>query len=165
MNKHWIEHNKNIYGVQIIELKKIISEQVRHGGKAEVFVSDMLVALVSGRKITPKMESAIDNIIKRNSPEELYKRNDWLATVLPKLLMVRAEIDKTNWSMGYRKSQDDFMSSIINQAKHRKTLLKNKWKLLQSYIKELKKILQIMQIMLDFVKYSQYIYMSLRVRK
>ena len=76
MNKQWIEHNKNIYGVQIIELKKIISEQVRHGGKAEVFVSDMLVALVSGRKITPKMESAIDNIIKRNSPEELYKRND-----------------------------------------------------------------------------------------
>jgi hypothetical protein len=122
MNKQWIEHNKNIYGVQIIELKKIISEQVRHGGKADMFTSDMLVALVSGRKITPKMESAIDNIIKRNSPEELYKRNDWLATVLPKLLMVRAEIDKTNWSMGYRKSQDDFMSSIINQAKHRKTL-------------------------------------------
>mgnify|MGYP003627082122 FL=1 len=122
MNKQWIEHNKNIYGVQIIELKKIISEQVRHGGKADMFISDMLVAMVSGRKITPKMESAIDNIIKRNSPEELYKRNDWLATVLPKLLMVRAEIDKTNWSMGYRKSQDDFMSSIINQAKHRKTL-------------------------------------------
>ena len=116
------EHNKNIYGVQIIELKKIISEQVRHGGKADMFISDMLVAMVSGRKITPKMESAIDNIIKRNSPEELYKRNDWLATVIPKLLMVRAEIDKTNWSMGYRKSQDDFMSSIINQAKHRKTL-------------------------------------------
>jgi len=139
MNKHWIEHNKNIYGVQIIELKKIISEQVRHGGKAEVFVSDMLVALVSGRKITPKMESAIDNIIKRNSPEELYKRNDWLATVLPKLLMVRAEIDKTNWSMGYRKSQDDFMSSIINQAKHRKTLTQKQMETVAVIYKRIKK--------------------------
>ena len=78
MNKKWIEHNKNIFGYQIIELKKIISEQVRHGGKVEPFISDMLVALVSGRKITAKMENAIDNIIKRNSPEELYKRNDWL---------------------------------------------------------------------------------------
>ena len=139
MNKHWIEHNKNIYGVQIIELKKIISEQVRHGGKAEVFVSDMLVALVSGRKITPKMESAIDNIIKRNSPEELYKRNDWLATVLPKLLMVRAEIDKTNWSMGYRQSQDDFMSSIINQAKHRKTLTQKQMETVAVIYKRIKK--------------------------
>ena len=139
MNKHWVEHNKNIYGVQIIELKKIISEQVRHGGKAEVFVSDMLVALVSGRKITPKMESAIDNIIKRNSPEELYKRNDWLATVLPKLLMVRAEIDKTNWSMGYRKSQDDFMSSIINQAKHRKTLTQKQMETVAVIYKRIKK--------------------------
>ena len=139
MNKHWVEHNKNIYGVQIIELKKIISEQVRHGGKAEVFVSDMLVALVSGRKITPKMESAIDNIIKRNSPEELYKRNDWLATVLPKLLMVRAEIDKTNWSMGYRKSQDDFMSSIINQAKHRKTLTQKQMETVAIIYKRIKK--------------------------
>tara|TARA_R110002020_G_scaffold21893_6_gene74211 strand:- start:3993 stop:4439 length:447 start_codon:yes stop_codon:yes gene_type:complete len=139
MNKQWIEHNKNIYGVQIIELKKIISEQVRHGGKAEVFVSDMLVALVSGRKITPKMESAIDNIIKRNSPEELYKRNDWLATVLPKLLMVRAEIDKTNWSMGYRKSQDDFMSSIINQAKHRKTLTQKQMETVAVIYKRIKK--------------------------
>ena len=139
MNKQWIEHNKNIYGVQIIELKKIISEQVRHGGKAEVFVSDMLVALVSGRKITPKMESAIDNIIKRNSPEELYKRNDWLATVLPKLLMVRAEIDKTNWSMGYRKSQDDFMSSIINQAKHRKTLTQKQMETVAIIYKRIKK--------------------------
>jgi len=99
----------------------------------------MLVALVSGRKITPKMESAIDNIIKRNSPEELYKRNDWLATVLPKLLMVRAEIDKTNWSMGYRKSQDDFMSSIINQAKHRKTLTQKQMETVAVIYKRIKK--------------------------
>ena len=68
MNKKWIEHNKKEFGVQIIELKKIISEQVKHSGKSDEFTSDMLVALVTGRKITPKMKDAIDSIIKRNSP-------------------------------------------------------------------------------------------------
>ena len=52
MNKKWIEHNKKEYGVQIIELKKIIANQVRDGGKANEFTSDMLVAIISGRKIT-----------------------------------------------------------------------------------------------------------------
>ena len=66
VEKKWIEHNKKEFGVEIIELKKIISEQVRKGGKSDEFTSDMLVALVTGRKITPKMKDAIDNIIKEN---------------------------------------------------------------------------------------------------
>ena len=33
----------------------------------------MYVALISGRKITPKMEAAIDRIIKVNSPDEMLK--------------------------------------------------------------------------------------------
>ena len=124
MNKKWIEHNKKEFGVQITQLKKIISEQVRDGGKADSFTSDMLVAIISGRKITPKMESAINNIIKRESIEEKLKREDWLNTVLPKLMMVRNEIDKTDWSMGYRSNSDNFMKSIIEQAKNRRTLSK-----------------------------------------
>ena len=47
----------------------------------------MLVALVSGRKITTKMEDAIDNIIKRNSPEEQFKRDEWVQKVVPKIMM------------------------------------------------------------------------------
>ena len=81
MNK-WVEHNKNEFGVQIFELKRIIARQVEGGGKADEFTSDMLVALVSGRKITPKMEDAINNIIKRNSPDEMYKRDEWLNSVI-----------------------------------------------------------------------------------
>ena len=138
MNKKWIEHNKNIFGYQIIELKKIISEQVRHGGKVEPLISDMLVALVSGRKITAKMENAIDNIIKRNSPEELYKRNDWLSTVLPKLKMVRENIDKTDWSSGYRYSVDQFMKSVIHQAQTRKTLTKKQMDAVAHYWSRIK---------------------------
>ena len=84
----------------------------------------MVVALVTGRKITPKMKDAIDNIIKQNNPDEQYKREEWLQSVLPKLLMVQNMISDTDWSDGYRASSVNFMESIIKQAKHRKTLSK-----------------------------------------
>ena len=121
-NDRWVEHNKKEFGVQIIALKKIIEEQVRAGTKSDGFTSDMLVAMQSGRKITPKMEDAINNIIKRNTPEELYKRDDWLATVLPKLIMVKEQIKYTDWIDGYSSDSVIFMESIIKQAKSRKTL-------------------------------------------
>ena len=123
MNK-WVERNKKEYGVQIIELKKIVNEQVIACGKSDEFTSDMLVALVSGRKITPKMEVAINNIIKRNSPEEQFKRDEWVEKVVPKMIMVREMISDTNWTEGYRADTYRFMNSIIEQAKSRKTLTK-----------------------------------------
>ena len=121
-NDRWVEHNKKEFGVQIIALKKIIEEQVRAGTKSDGFTSDMLVAMQSGRKITPKMEDAINNIIKRNTPEELYKRDDWLATVLPKLIMVKEQIKYTDWIDGYSSDSVIFMESIIKKAISRKTL-------------------------------------------
>ena len=124
MNKKWIEHNKKEFGVQIIELKKIINNQVIACGSADEFTSNMLVALVSGRKITTKMENAINNIIKRNSPKEQFKRDEWVESVLPKMVMVRNMISDTGWSDGYKVSSVNFMESIIKQAKHRKTLSK-----------------------------------------
>ena len=123
MNK-WIEHNKKEFGVQIIELKKIIENQITAAGKSDEFTSDMLVALVSGRKITPKMEEAINNIIKRNSPEEQFKRDEWLQSVLPKLVMVKEQINFTSWSNEYKTGSVNFMESIIKQAKGRKSLSK-----------------------------------------
>ena len=95
-NDNWVEHKKKEFGVQIIALKKIIEEQVRAGSRADNFASEMLVAMQSGRKITPKMENAINNIIKRNTPEEQFKRDDWVATVLPKLIMVKEQIKYTD---------------------------------------------------------------------
>ena len=123
-NTKWIERNKKEFGVQIIELKKIIANQVKTAGKSDEFTSDMLVALISGRKITPKMVEAIDNIIKRNSPEEQFKRDEWVQSILPKMIMVRNMISDTDWSGGYKASSVNFMESIIKQAKHRKTLSK-----------------------------------------
>ena len=118
----WIEHNKKEYGVQIIALKEIINKQVEGCGKSDEFTSDMLVALVSGRKITPKMEDAINKIIKRNSPEEQFKRDEWVEKVVPKLMMVNEMISNTNWKEGYKADTYRFMNSLIEQAKSRKSL-------------------------------------------
>jgi hypothetical protein len=123
-NDKWVEHNKKEFGVQIIALKKIIEEQVRAGTQSDEFTSDMLVAMQSGRKITPKMENAINNIIKRNSPEELYKRDDWVARVVPKIMMVRNMLDETTWTVGYKEETVKFLDSVIKQAKSRKNLSK-----------------------------------------
>ena len=118
----WVEHNRKEFGVQIIALKEIINNQVLATGKSDLFTSDMLVALISGRKITPKMENAINNIIKRNTPEEQFKRDEWVEKVVPKMVMVRELISNTNWSEGYRADTYRFMNSIIEQAKSRKSL-------------------------------------------
>ena len=122
--KKWIEYNKKEYGVQIIALKEIVNKQVLDNGSSDTFTSDMLVALIGGRKITPKMENAIDNIIKRNTPEEQFKRDYWVEKVVPKMIMVREMISDTDWTKGYRGSAHSFINSIIEQAKSRKTLSK-----------------------------------------
>ena len=123
-NDKWVEHNKKEFGVQIIALKNIIEDQVRAGTRSDEFTSDMLVAMQSGRKITPKMENAIDNIIKRNSPEEQFKRDDWVARVVPKIMMVRNMLDETTWTVGYKDETVKFFDSVIKQAKLRKNLSK-----------------------------------------
>ena len=120
----WIEHNKKEFGVQIIALKEIINKQVEGCGKSDEFTSDMLVALVSGRKITEKMEAAIDRIIKSNQPDELYKRAEWVNKVVPKLMMVSEMISDTDWTDGYRANTYRFLNSLIEQAKSRKSLSK-----------------------------------------
>ena len=122
--KQWIEKNKKEYGVQMIELKKIIERQVLDTGSSDEFTSDMYVALISGRKITEKMEAAINRIIKVNSPDEMLKREEWVNKVVPKLMMVENLIDDTSWTDGYKTGTKHFISSLIKQAKSRKTLSK-----------------------------------------
>ena len=124
MSQDWIERNKEQFGVQIIELKKILENQVLASGKSDEFTSDMYVALISGRKITEKMEAAIDKIIRSNSPDEMLKREEWVDKVVPKLMMVENLIDDTSWTEDYKVNTKRFISSLIKQAKSRKTLSK-----------------------------------------
>ena len=124
MMSKWVEKNEKEFGVQIIELQKIIERQVLATGNSDSFTSDMLVALKTGRKITPKMESAINRIIMANSPEELFKREEWVNKVVPKLMMAAGHISATDWTDGYKAETHRFFNSIIEQAKSRKTLSK-----------------------------------------
>ena len=120
----WVEHNKKEFGVQILALKEIVNRQVLDAGSSDTFTSDMLVALISGRKITPKMENAINNIIKRNLPEEQFKRDEWVEKVVPKMMMVQNMLSETTWTKGYKGGTHNFLNSIISQAKSRKSLSK-----------------------------------------
>ena len=122
MSQDWIERNKEQFGVQIIELKKIIENQVIATGKSDQFTSDMYVALISGRKITEKMEAAIDKIVRANSPDEMLKREEWVDKVIPKLMMVENLISDTDWTDGYKANSVHFIKSLIEQVKSRKTL-------------------------------------------
>ena len=123
MNK-WVEKNEKEFGVQIQELQKIIESQVLATGNSDEFTSDMLVALKTGRKITPKMEAAIDKIIKVNSPDEMLKRQEWVDRVVPKLMMVSNLISDTSWNEDYKANTHRFINSLIKCAKTRKTLTK-----------------------------------------
>ena len=138
MNK-WVEKNEKEFGVQIQELQKIIESQVLATGNSDQFTSDMLVALKTGRKITPKMEAAIDKIIKVNSPDEMLKRQEWVDRVVPKLMMVSNLISDTNWDEGYKAGTHRFMNSLIKQAKTRKTLSKKQMESASSIYARIKK--------------------------
>ena len=138
-NDIWVKHNKKEFGVQIITLKKIIEEQVRVGIQSDEFTSDMLVAMQSGRKITPKMKSAINNIIKRNSPEEQFKRDEWVLRVVPKIMMVQNILTETTWTVGYKDETVKFLDSVIKQAKSRKNLSKKQMEAVSKIYVRIKK--------------------------
>ena len=138
MNK-WVEKNEKEFGVQIQELQKIIESQVLATGNSDEFTSDMLVALKTGRKITPKMEAAIDKIIRVNSPDEMLKRQEWVDRVVPKLMMVSNLISDTNWNEDYKANTHRFMNSLIKQAKTRKTLSKKQMESASSIYARVKK--------------------------
>ena len=137
--QEYIDNNKKRFSSQIKSLKEIINKQVEGCGSSDEFTSNMLVALISGRKITPKMENAIDNIIKRNSPEEMDKRDEWVEKVVPKMIMVREMISDTNWTKGYRGNAHSFINSIIEQAKSRKTLSKKQMEAVNKLYLKVKK--------------------------
>ena len=135
----WVEYNKKEFGVQIQELQKIIESQVLATGNSDQFTSDMLVALKTGRKITSKMEAAIDKIIRVNSPDEMLKREEWVDRVVPKLMMVSNLIADTSWDEGYKGNTHRFMNSLIKQAKSRKTLSKKQMESASSIYARVKK--------------------------
>ena len=134
--KKWIEENKKKYSNEILELTRIVSHS------NDEFTYSMLTAIITGRKITPKMETSIQNIIKRNSPEYRNKRLEWLNQTLPKINMVRDMVENTTWTASYKANTLYFIDSLITQAKKRLTLSEKQMKSLNKMYEKTKKRLE-----------------------
>jgi len=119
---NWVKHNTEKYKSEIKSLVEIINTQTKAGIPVNQFTADMLLAMRSGRRITDKMEQAINNIIKRNQPEFIETRNKWVMSVVPKIDLVIERLKYTSWTEGYRANSLHFLKSIRNQAKSRMTL-------------------------------------------
>ena len=118
----WIEHNSKLYGDKIKSLKEIANRQIEKSGSSDQFTSDMLLALISGRRITDKMVACIDGIIERDNPKYKAERYKWLESVVPKINLVIDSVEKTSWTSGYKRNTTSFLKDISKQAKGRMSL-------------------------------------------
>jgi hypothetical protein len=118
----WIENNSKLYGDKIKSLKEIVNRQVESAGSSDQFTSDMLLALISGRRITEKMVACIDGIIERDNPKYKAERYKWLESVVPKINLVIDAVEKTSWTSGYKRNTTSFLKDISKQAKGRMSL-------------------------------------------
>ena len=62
-----------------------------------------------------------------------------LQKVVPKMMMVKEMISKTNWTKGYKGSAYHFVNSIMEQAKSRKTLSKKQMEAVSNLYLKVKK--------------------------
>ena len=111
------EYNKKTYNKEYKELKFLVETK-----KANDFIISMYVAIISGRKITPKMLKAIHNIMKTNSPAELEKKRLETVRLLSKLDMVKESLHKANYHETYVYRSEDFLDSIEKQIRDRGSL-------------------------------------------
>ena len=116
-SKEKADYNKKTYNKEYKELKFLVETK-----KANDFTISMYVAIISGRKITPKMLNAIHNIMKNNSPEELEKKRLETERLLSKLDMVKESLHKANYHETYVWRSEDFLNSIEKQIRDRGTL-------------------------------------------
>ena len=112
--------NKKTYSKQIKELKFLIETK-----RADDFTTEMYVALIAGRKITPKMLTAIKNIIKRNSTAEIEKKRMEVERLLGKTKIVREVLHKCKYDDIYVARSEDFLDSIDENIKKWGNLTKN----------------------------------------
>jgi hypothetical protein len=116
-SKEKADYNKKTYNKEYKELKFLVETK-----KADDFTIDMYVAIISGRKITPKMLNAIHNIMKRSSPEELEKKRLETERLLYKLNLVKEALHKANYHETYVYRSEDFLDSIEKQIRDRGSL-------------------------------------------
>ena len=148
-----IEENKKLFGRRIKQLSAIIKDEkyIPEGSTNgyHEFIFSMYKALIQGRKITPKMESAITKIVKvyanhlkkENDPKYRVKNLEYVDNTIAKLNMIKRRLDECNYTTGYKNYKLDFLDSIKKQVFSRGNLsIKQRKALNKMYTQFTKKI-------------------------
>ena len=144
-----IKRNEVLFGKRIKQLKHIIADDsyIPKGSTDSYheFIFSMWQALVTGRKITPKMESAITKIVKAYTKtlNSEYKKNklDYIENTTAKLNMIKRRLDECNYTTGYKNEKLYFLESIEKQVYSRGSLsIKQRKALNGMYTQFIKKI-------------------------
>ena len=123
-----IKENKKLFGRRIEQLKVIINDlnYLSTGNTYREFIIDMSSALVHGRKITPKMESAITKIVKTYAktlnPEYRKNKLDYTENTVSKIHMIKRRLDECNYTTSYKVEKLWFLESVEKQVYSRGSL-------------------------------------------
>ena len=144
-----IDKNKELFGRRIEQLKVIVEDEsyIPKGSSNGYhdFVKSMYLALITGRKITPKMESSITKIVKSYSktlnPEYRKNKLDYTENTIAKLNMIKRRLDECNYTRSYTSDKLYFLDSIERQVYSRGSLsIKQRKALNKMYTQFTKKI-------------------------
>ena len=144
-----IEENKSMYGRRIKQLQHIIEDEkyIPNGSTNgyHEFILSMYRALITGRKITSKMNLAITKIVKAYAktlnPEYRKNKLDYTENTVSKIHMIKRRLDECNYTTGYKNSSLYFLDSIEKQVHSRGSLsIKQRKTLNKMYIKFEKRI-------------------------
>ena len=129
-----VNQNQKLFGRRIEQLKVIIEDDtfIPKGSTNSYheFIFSMYQALVSGRKITPKMESAITKIVKayskrlkeNNDPKIQKQKLDYVENTVSKITMIKRVLAGCNYTRGYTVDKLYFLESIEKQVYDRGSL-------------------------------------------
>jgi len=148
-----IERNKKLFGRRIEQLKVIVEDEsyIPKGSSNGYhdFVKSMYLALISGRKITPKMEASITKIVKayskrlkeNNDPKLRKQKLDYTENTIAKLNMIKRRLDECNYTRSYTADKLWFLDSIEKQVYSRGSLsIKQRKALNKMYTQFIKRI-------------------------
>jgi len=142
VGKHYekIARNKSLYGKRIKQLKAITNDEnyipsrgttgTKLANSYHDFIFSMYGALISGRKITPKMEAAITKVVKRyagwlkkeNDPKYRKKKLDYTENTIAKLNTIKRRLGECNYTNSYTNDKLYFLESIEKQVYSRGSL-------------------------------------------
>jgi len=129
-----VNQNQKLFGRRIEQLKVIIEDDtfIPKGSTNSYheFIFSMYQALVSGRKITPKMEVSITKIVKayakrlkeNNDPKIQKQKLDYVENTVSKITMIKRVLAGCNYTRGYTVDKLYFLESIEKQVYDRGSL-------------------------------------------